>query len=52
MYITFAKKIFPRVKEVQAEYADVTVFNAKRFFAEMDPILIVETILWRPSHPC
>ena len=44
MYTAFVKQTLPRVKEVQAEYVDVKVYNAKRFFAEMDPFLIVETI--------
>ena len=44
MYTAFVKQTLPRVKEVQAEYLDVKVFNAKRFFAEINPFLIVETI--------
>ena len=43
-YIRFALQLHQRIEQKQAEYADVKVFNYQRLFAEIEPMVLVNTI--------
>ena len=44
-YVLLVNSLLGPIKEDQAEYVRVSVFNGKRFYAQMTPMQVVETIV-------